>query len=77
MHSNLQTKRVVAESSDRARSKASKVCYAQNFKNYRYKTNQYYDPANAAGLPPDLPAATDADAANAGLMAGVSASADA
>ncbi len=48
------------------------VCYAQYLKNYRNKTNHYYDPANAAGLPPDLPVATDADAANAGLTAGVS-----
>jgi hypothetical protein len=36
------------------------------------KPTNTIDPTNAAGLPPDLPAATDADAANAGLMAGVS-----
>jgi hypothetical protein len=62
MQMNLQTKRVVAESSDRARvQRLSKVCYLAYFKNYRNKTNQYYDPANAAGLPPDLPVATDAE----------------
>jgi hypothetical protein len=40
------------------------------------KPTNTIDPTNAAVLPPDLPAATDADAANACLMAGVSASAD-
>ena len=40
------------------------------------KPTNTIDPANAAGLPPDLPAANDADAVNAGTMAGVSASAD-
>ena len=54
---------------------AISICYARYFKNHRHKPTITIDPTNAAGLPPDLPVATDADAASAGLMAGVSPSA--
>jgi hypothetical protein len=51
--------------------KSSKSATSKTSKTTDIKPTNNNDPTNAAGLPPDLPAATDADAAGAGLMAGV------
>jgi hypothetical protein len=54
----------------------SRSATAKTSETTEIKPTNTYDPTNAAGLPPDLPVATTLNAANAGLMAGVSASAD-
>ncbi len=55
----------------------SKSATSNTSKTTDIKPTNTNHPTNAAGLPPDLPVATDADAVDAGMMVGVPASADA
>lgn len=59
------------------RLKNSKSATTNTSKTTDIKPTNTNHPTNAAGLPPDLPVATDADAVDAGMMVGVPASADA